>query len=1135
MLRRRLISSCLVATGIAGLGCARELELDPNPIDPNNLGVVVAQFDPTNRVPVLRLVPSPTAIAQNPDGTINYDRVKPEPCELPDTAQCLQFVDGWPITTPITVYFSGDVDGTTIRSGIKLFEASATGLAPVEFDPICPSSATGQCADPSRPYEARPLPPAACQMDGGSLRYTLDGSDPTLPRVPPGIQVVLRPRTPLKPRTNYLLMLESTDAAGLKASDGTRIDPSGLFSLLNVDVEPVDASGNITGAILRSQAQGTLLRNEFNGKAATALDDSERALFQQRLNETGLQLRGLYTLFKGVGDTLMAAGQLAKREDAVYLNTWTTGGDPTVAEFDPANDKFPFPNVPLMTTSSPAHTLMNLQVYLPPDPADSPTAAALKLGLNTLDGFSNTAPTAITFSKNIDADTLAGNILFVEVDDQDAIQGEVPISVTYTASSAFGAASIAIRPLAPLKQDQRYLVALARGIQDEAGNEVAIASTMRLLRNVSDPFITGTTVNPAVEQALQCSTVQTTGRLADDSTVVGLATALETQVSHARWTMAFDALDGATIGAETIARDDLLMAFHYKTQSITTTVDAAKNVLLPNVWEQLDPGPRMVGPVFTATGTAEIADLIGIIPLFCVGFCEAGAMAPDIMPGECATYDAEGNITDVNPAVPGNLVCQLAHQVIAGNLGAASLYLMRAYRSTSGNPYSAGTFTPNTVMQPDVIDLPVWVITPASAPPPEGYPVVIFQHGLGQEKENGFLLANTLANTTPGWATVMVDFPFHGARASDLIDNTTMAPCVDANMVPNIDPADVLCDSQSGMCQNGCDGLQDPSATGLLSPNLFGVRDNFRQGTIDQLTLLRAIQLEGAAAGALPALDGTRVAYIGQSLGGIAGGNFAAYATPNDLEALVVNVGGGSLTTILLNTVPQIAAPLYAALMRAGVCEFNTPGNPASGCKPTAAFRQFLLIAQWVLDPGDPHGTSIGVRGDDRPGLGADKVLIQMSKPDLVVANRSSFLLGTAYGRNLQVTSPAPFEFTSTDERFQIYDFTLCVDMNDDDIPGSRCTPSLACTDAAGAPIANARCKVPQAWDNPQTQEYETGCHGWLLGPICGELDAMGAPNLPDILCTTIGAQLQAAGFVASGGTNVPPQRPAQVAGIPCP
>jgi hypothetical protein len=1078
MFRRSLIHPCLIL-GISAFGCAKDLELDPNPPSPDNLGAVVAQFDPSNPVGVLQIVPSPTALAQKPDGTIDQAAVAPEPCELPTNAQCLQFVEGWPLTTPITLYFSGNVDQNSVLSGVSLYELdSATGdLRKIEL----------RFADPNTPISARPLPRTACERDeNGATRYTLE-------QVPPGIQVVLVPTEPIKPRTVYFVKVESTESGGVRDAEGNRVDPSALFSLLNVDDEnaPVTMDGVLTSALLRSQVQATILRSPtFMGKELRDLDDTERAQFEQALAGAGVRLRGLYQFFSGIGDKLISEGELANREDAVFLNMWLSGGE-TQLEFDPANNKFPFPNLPLMTRTS----TDGIMVYLPPDPRDTPTAAALKVGLNTLDGFSNTAPIAITFTANLDPDTLLDHIVVRLVDDQGRATGEpVPVTLTYTASSAFGPANVAIRPLMPLLQDQMYVVAVTRGLEDEGGFAVAPSTTFRLLRDIDEPF-TSNPIPPLAEQGFQCSTVPTTGMLADPSTVQGLAMRLEDAANHPRWTESVRALEMATTA--TIAREDLLMAFLYKTQSITPVVDAVKNVLQPNVWEQLDARPRVVGPVIEVVGSSSIAELIGVVPRFCVAFCEAGAMLPDVPVNECATRDMAGNITSVNPAVPTHLVCQLAHQVIVGNLGSASLYLMKGYRATVGSPFASGTFRPETIMEPDVIDLPFWVVRSANTQPETGYPVAIFQHGLGGNKEQGFLIANTLANTGDGWATVLLDFPFHGARASDIINNTTMAPCVDQNGVPDVDPALVTCDPNTGMCAGGCDGLQDPSATGLLSPNLFGTRDNFRQGTIDHLTLLRTLREDGASLG----LDPTRIGYIGQSLGGISGGNFAAYVRPDEVQAVVLNVAGGSLTNILLNTVPQISAGLYAALAANGICEFNVPNNPASGCMPTAAFRQFVLIAQWVLDPGDPLGTSIGAIYDrtvltpagpvEIPALGPENILMQMSRPDPVVTNSSSLLLGLAYGFDLD---PTVEPFASNDEHFQIWDFTGL----------------------------------------PQTMSG-SGCHGFLLAPICGAINDNGTPNLPDILCNTAGAQIQAAGFLESGGAVVPPMRPAQVSGIPCP
>jgi hypothetical protein len=184
---------------------------------------------------------------------------------------------------------------------------------------------------------------------------------------------------------------------------------------------------------------------------------------------------------------------------------------------------------------------------------------------------------------------------------------------------------------------------------------------------------------------------------------------------------------------------------------------------------------------------------------------------------------------------------------------------------------------------------------------------------------------------------------------------------------------------------------------------------------------------------------------------------------------------------VLLNTVPAIAAPLYASLAAAGVCEFNVAGNPASGCKPTPAFNQFVVTAQWALDPGDPLAVSVAV-GD---GLGTDKILMQMSQPDPVVPNVATQLLASGYGF-LGANGPT--------DHFQIYDFS-------------------------------DRASYPQAFAG-------SGCHGFLLAPTCGRI---GATALQDAFCNTVGAQTQAAAFLESGGAVIAPKRPQSVGPLPCP
>ncbi|MCA9556112.1 MAG: hypothetical protein KC933_39165, partial [Myxococcales bacterium] len=148
-------------------------------------------------------------------------------------------------------------------------------------------------------------------------------------------------------------------------------------------------------------------------------------------------------------------------------------------------------------------------------------------------------------------------------------------------------------------------------------------------------------------------------------------------------------------------------------------------------------------------------------------------------------------------------------------------------------------------------------------------------------------------------------------------------------------------------------------------------------------------------------------------------------------------------------------------------------------------FRQFLLTAQWALDPGDPLATSIGVHA----GIGPQNVMIQMAQPDPVVSNLASIALAGSYG---YLTEGSPLA-----SHFEVFDMSA----------------------------------LPQAAEG-------SGCHGFLLSPLASNGEACGA-CLTEALCNSIGAQIQAAGFLEAGDGSVPP-RPDSVAGIfdctnPCP
>lgn len=1073
MLRQRLafttyVCGFTVATALA-TGCARDLTLE-DPVSPAD--VTIAQFDPTNPIPVLQLIPAPTALAQIP-GTklINKAAVAPEPCELPTIAQCLAFVDGWSTTTYPTLYFSKAPDQASLQQGIIWLEVGATGIQPVEFTAVI--------------RERDAINPACMSGDNGSnpaQTYTADD-------VPAGVQVNLIPTSPLKPGTQYLMALVSNEGGGLRGPDGDQVYPSALFAILNTDDPPVAQDGTITDGLLRSQAQGAAIARLYPNTSPEELDADQQAAVAAAVAASGETLVGLYAFISQVSSAFLDAGLVMDRNDLVFVNSWDTGEAAAAIEFDPQAGIVPVPNTQLLTVEN-ENTVTGLQVSFPRDPSN-PTRDALIGGLNTLDGFALSRP-VLTISANaaLDDSTIQENIAMYAVNSEGNATGpSVPLlfqtSTTTTATTA--RTTINIVALGPLPQSTDFAVVLKRGITAADGRELQRNSTFNLLALDDNPFVdeSGAVQNPIIEQALQCQPVPVTGMLAQDPEVRGTAAALETLLNHAGWTTTLTALENHTDPAEAVAREDILMAWGYTTQTLTGAVGTAQSLIDSGMWDVAVPGPKALGPLppTPIVGTASIAATAQVVENLCFQICEvAQSMLPDFGPaGSNANAPCQTNGV-VNQAIAQHPLCGLAINVIAGGLSRASIYAIKSYDVQTGSPYVTGTFDPAKFAAPDGTDLLVWVIEPIGTPPAEGWPVAMFQHGIGQFKETGFYIANSLA--AAGFATVLMDLPFHGSRASDLtmLVDTPLGPqevpCTDANGIPNIDPDDVTCDPFSGQCMGGCDGVQDSSATGFLSTNLFGTRDNIRQATIDQLAVISAIQEASAMGGALAQLDGSSIGYVGQSLGAITGGNLAAYA--GALDAAVLNVGGGDWITILENTVPQISAPLFVGLANAGVCELVNPQNPGEGCQDTPAYNEFLATARWILEPADPLPLAQAVP----EALGLENILIQMSVPDPVVNNAATGLLAASYGLatlDLQTGTATP-----TSDRFQIFDFSA----------------------------------LPQAAQG-------SGCHGFILAPTCGV-------DLVDSICNSIGAQAQAGAFLADQ-MSVADKRPATVAGIPCP
>lgn len=301
--------------------------------------------------------------------------------------------------------------------------------------------------------------------------------------------------------------------------------------------------------------------------------------------------------------------------------------------------------------------------------------------------------------------------------------------------------------------------------------------------------------------------------------------------------------------------------------------------------------------------------------------------------------------------------------------------------------------------------VPFLLSTPDNAlvtKPANGWPVVIFQHGIFGQRGDGIPLANVLGaaclsgGVNPGnaelvnpsgqdaprcFATISIDMPLHGVAPTRL-GHTPSTPSFDALALGGLS-VDVkgAADGFAARDWSGTHyaGLHErhygwsKAADGSPTSMIYGTnpsavkgnagefyinlalppasRDNLRQSSLDLMTLtasLADIDLDGDAS--TQDLDTDRVYFIGHSLGGIVGTTFSAtnnntavQAANTDLPALkavAFETSGGQIIRILENS-DSLSAPILAALASKGL-------QPQS-----ASMETFLNIAQTSIESAD--------------------------------------------------------------------------------------------------------------------------------------------------------------------------------------
>ena len=565
------------------------------------------------------------------------------------------------------------------------------------------------------------------------------------------------------------------------------------------------------------------------------------------------------------------------------------------AVFDPANAKLPFPTNLFYPTSPP----IDLTIGIPGlDESDFTDPA---VALNSLDGFSTSEKWITTFTQNLGG--LPAQILPGEIDPATVVPGqsvrvfevnsvgypylgvagivsELIPGLQFVAAAAPGGV-LAIVPTAPLKEFTTYMAVVTNDITDMRGNNATPSQTYNLTKQRT----------PLVDE-----NGNSTIPLLPDANAVALEPLRQATMSME--------LSAASAGVNPA---DIVVSWTVHTQSITPVLKLLRSIA--------QPAPTIIAPTgmtTAAVGGFGLADIyIGVITL-------------PYYSGIPSAENPVAPLTDFWKAAPGGYIPPFDQIPF---LDPTSTNI------TIANPFPVPTGT-QTV--PLIITVPNE--NSGFSKPAEGWPVVIYMHGLTRNRTDMLAIADSVART--GRAIVTMDQPLHGVvpdvephLAPFYIENTPFAPIANERTFD----ADYW-NNETGAL--GPDEVMDPSGRSSFNmANLQATRDNARQGEHDWSILTLSLQNMSFNGDDTPDFNAFDVSLVSQSAGGYLAIPFAAVEPL--VSRMYINATGGGLMRSLNggHFGPDFVQPFLSAF--AGI----EPGTPE--------FEQYLLVAQTILDSAD--------------------------------------------------------------------------------------------------------------------------------------------------------------------------------------
>lgn len=275
------------------------------------------------------------------------------------------------------------------------------------------------------------------------------------------------------------------------------------------------------------------------------------------------------------------------------------------------------------------------------------------------------------------------------------------------------------------------------------------------------------------------------------------------------------------------------------------------------------------------------------------------------------------------------------------------------------------------------LDIPLFVTVPNTTTKPlNGWPVVIFQHGLQSNRTTATNIAAAYAQV--GFAVAAIDAPLHGLPPGH--------PFYQAGRERTFN-IDALNNTNGALAP---DGVPDPSGTWFLNIQSFLTsRDNFRQAELDLVQLARSLpglDLDGGGGD----IDASRIHYAGISLGGILG-TVASALPAAGFASAYLNVPAGGLA-LLAPVSPTFSARFNPALAASN--PLLTPG--------LTLYDQFWRDLQNVADSADPANYVAAA-------VAARPVVLTQVIGDIVLPNSATQrLVGAGAFAKVSAAGPAP-------------------------------------------------------------------------------------------------------------------------------